>query len=141
MPISVTGLVSSYFVQFSFFFNISSILKTVCLSQFAFWFLHGILGIWLSLIRYCPPLFSLVLLFVLVFEFWIFSFVQNDLGVLIHTCIQMIIFSKFSWLSKSVSSLAYIRFINCHVILFAFCFIHFCLTSVYKSVKYGLKHV
>ena len=152
MPISVTGLVS-YFVQFSFFFNFSIIFRTIGLSMFAFFFLgmnmlishfDGILVVWPSLICHCPLLFSLVLLvcsciWILGFQLCSNWFGSSNPYMLL--CTQMIIFYMFSWFSKSVSSLTYIRFIKCHVILFAFCLIHFGKASVYKSVRYGLKHV
>ena len=71
MPIFVIGLGSSFFVQFSFFFNVSRVFRTIGLSRFAFWLLamnllilqfHGILVVWPSLMCRCPPLFSLILL-------------------------------------------------------------------------------
>ena len=145
MLISATGAVSFYFVQFSFFFKISNILKTICLSEFALWFHHGIIVVWLSMIRRCPPPFSLVLpvcswIWILGFQLCSKWFGNSNPYMLLF--LRMIIFDMFSWLSKFLSSLGYIRFIKCGVvILFAFCFIHFGQTSLYKSVRYGLEHV
>ena len=71
MPISVTGPFSFYFVQFSFFFYVSCIFRTIGPYMFAFWLLamnmlilyfHDILVVWPSLMCCSPPLFSLVLL-------------------------------------------------------------------------------
>ena len=127
MPIFVIGLGSSYFVQFSFFFNVSSIFKTTGLSKFAFWFLAmnmlllyflGILVVWPSLMCRYPPLFSLVLLvcsciWILGFQFCSNWFGSSNSYILLR--FQMIIFYMFSWLSKSVSSHVFIRFVNCCV--------------------------
>ena len=147
MPIFVTGLVSSYFFQFSFIFNVSCIFWTIGLSRFAFWLLamnmlilhfYVFLVVWRSLICRCSFLFSLVLLvcsciWILVFQFCLNWFGSSNPYMLLR--IQMINFYVFSWLSKSVPSHAFIRFVNCHVILFAFCFIHFAQTSVYKKCE------
>ena len=96
MSIFVTGPDSSYFFQFSFFFYVSCIFRTIGSYRFAFWLLaknmlishfHGFLVVWTSLIRRCPPLCSLVVLVCSFIWIWVFSCVRNDWGVLIHRCL------------------------------------------------------